>query len=104
MTPYLASIAYPSGQPLNVTYPHCDWRVLHQPRACQYCDLHPTWQQERIDACVLFTDDSRNDVTVNHFMSTGLFLDGFQPCPAWLARGQQSQWWGGNVPLPHEGV
>lgn len=28
-------------------FPHCDQRVLHAPRECQYCDKHADWQALR---------------------------------------------------------
>lgn len=27
--------------------PHCDQRVLHAPKHCQYCDQYPDWQELR---------------------------------------------------------
>lgn len=97
MTPYIRSLA--QDRPLNQQYPHCDWRVLHSPGACQYCDMHPDWQQDRTDAWMLFTDDSRNAEIIERFLATG-HTSGIRPCPAMLARGDRCQVWGGNVPKP----
>lgn len=91
----------------DVTYPHCDWRVLHSPGSCVYCDCHPDWQRARTEGRVLFTDDPRNEAIVERELEFGLAVgvgpddqDGWLSCPAWRARGANCQVWGGNVPRP----
>lgn len=29
-------------------FPHCDQNILHKPGACQFCDMHPEWQELRV--------------------------------------------------------
>ena len=101
MGAYLASVLM-NGQPLaGRTYPHCDWRVLHSPGTCQYCDMHPDWQAERMSAGVLFTDDARNSVLIEEILAKGVcHINDVRPCPAQLARGDRCQIWGGNKPRP----
>jgi hypothetical protein len=36
-------------------YPHCDSRILHAPGECEFCDLHPKWQELRGGWGVAFT-------------------------------------------------
>ena len=91
---YLESIV--TGQYLNVSYPHCDPRVLHGPGECEYCDLHSDWQAERAENKVLFTDDPRNAVLINAFLASGRLVGEFIPCPGMLARGDAIKIWGGN--------
>lgn len=100
MTPYLESVL--GDRPLeNVTYPHCDWRVLHAPGECTICDEYAApWQQERIAANVLFTSDPRNAALIDHYLLTGKIEGDLRPCPAQLARGASCQYWGGNTPKP----
>lgn len=28
-------------------FPHCDALVLHSPKTCEFCDMHPDWQELR---------------------------------------------------------
>jgi hypothetical protein len=100
LTPYLHSVM--DGEPLRMQYPHCDWRILHSPGVCQYCDAHAAWQQERIAAKVLFTDDVKNTELIEHYLQTGAYPSDERPCPAQQARGSNCQVWGGNVPRPPE--
>lgn len=69
-------------------FPHCDPRVLHAPGECQYCDMHPDWQKLREVWSICFTgyepEEDKKEL----------------PCPAWFARGDNCQKWGGNVPRP----
>ena len=71
-------------------FPHCDSKVLHAPTECEYCDMHPDWQALRIQWGIAFTgwepDEAKKEL----------------PCPAWFARGENCQVWGGNVPRPKE--
>ena len=69
-------------------YPHCDSKVLHAPSECQYCDKHPDWQALRVNWGIAFTGWEPEE--------------GELPCPAWFARGENCQKWGGNVPRPIE--
>lgn len=39
----------------DLTYPHCDSRVLHEPSECEYCDGHPEWQALRKAWGIAFT-------------------------------------------------
>lgn len=67
-------------------FPHCDARVLHAPGKCEYCDLHPDWQELRKVWNVNFT---------------GQHFEGKTVCPAEYERGMESlNGWHGNVPLP----
>ena len=74
---------------LRAPYPHCDDRILHEPKSCTYCDQYPDRQFERIQ---------------NHIAFTGQYPPppGWQPCPADAARppGSDSDHrrWGGNKP------
>ncbi len=43
-----------------MTYPHCDPRVLHAPGLCEFCDMHPEWQELRKTWGVAFTGDRSN--------------------------------------------
>lgn len=63
-------------------FPHCDSRVLHAPGECKFCD-ESGLQQERIDQGINFT---------------GHFDEDKATCPAWEARGANSQVFYGNVP------
>lgn len=77
----------------GVTYPHCDSRVLHAPDECEYCDLHPDWQRERITHGVAFTGHAPTEGQV--------------PCPADVARPPDTpsdhRRWGGNKPTSAKG-
>lgn len=70
-------------------YPHCDSRVVHAPSKCQYCDMHPELQQERIDKGINFTGEEDSNKL---------------PCPADADRPKGSpsdhRRWGGNVAKP----
>jgi hypothetical protein len=66
-----------------VQYPHCDQHVLHAPGACEFCDMYPDMQQDRVDRGVNFTGET--DPTK-------------LPCPAWARRGSNCQVWAGNTP------
>lgn len=91
---YLESII--TGKYFPVSYPHCDPRVLHQPGECEYCDMHPEWQAERIQNKVLFTSDPGNASLIEEFLKTGKLEGEFIPCPGMLARGDNIKIWGGN--------
>lgn len=74
---------------LRVQFPHCDHRVLHEPGKCEYCDVHPDWQQERADKKVNFTGISDPSKTT---------------CPSDEARGLGgAHVWGGNRPASKKG-
>ena len=78
-----------------IQYPHCDSRVLHAPSECDYCDMHPDWQQQRIHDGICFT--GQTPTTGNQPY----------PCPADAARPPGSpsdhRRWGGNKPTSAEG-
>jgi hypothetical protein len=38
-------------------FPHCDSRVLHAPGKCQFCDMHPEWQELREMWGISFTGE-----------------------------------------------
>jgi hypothetical protein len=64
-------------------FPHCDARVLHAPKTCDYCDQHPEWQALRVAWGIAFT---------------GWTPEGSElPCPADHSRGDNHKLWGGNV-------
>ena len=67
-------------------FPHCDGKVLHAPGECKYCDDHPDWQALRVTWGIAFTGWEPNEAEKE------------LPCPAWYARGDNCQKWGGNVP------
>lgn len=66
-------------------FPHCDPRVLHEPSICEYCDLSPAAQGDRISKGINFT---------------GRQEPGLKPCPSDAARGVggAGRAWGGNRP------
>jgi len=67
-------------------YPHCDPRVLHLPKDCEFCDMYPALQAERIRDGVNFTGENNPKK---------------KPCPAETARGLKSiNSWHGNVAQP----
>lgn len=33
--------------PVIKQFPHCDPNILHRPGACEFCDMHPEWQELR---------------------------------------------------------
>lgn len=66
--------------------PHCDTRVLHAPKTCKYCDMHPDWQEYREVALINFTGE--HDTTK-------------APCPSDYFRTLQDiNNWAGNIPAP----
>ena len=69
-------------------FPHCDAKVLHAPGECKYCDMHPEWQALRLYWGIAFTG-YEPDLSIKEL-----------PCPAWFARGENCQAWGGNRPRP----
>jgi hypothetical protein len=69
-------------------FPHCDQRILHAPRECQYCDKHQDWQALRVAWGIAFTD----------YEPEGTEL----PCPADYARSDKHKLWGGNIAKPAE--
>jgi hypothetical protein len=67
-------------------FPHCDPRILHAPTECEFCDMHPEWQQLR---------------TLWRIAFTGYEPEGTElPCPADYARGDKHTRWHGNVAAP----
>ncbi len=68
--------------------PHCDYRVLHAPGDCAFCDNYPAYQDYRIITGIKFTGQQ---VTVGDDWST--------PCPSDFHRGTGgAHVWPGNVP------
>lgn len=37
--------------------PHCDPRILHAPGKCEFCDMHPDWQELRQSWGINFTGE-----------------------------------------------
>jgi hypothetical protein len=74
-------------------FPHCDSRVLHAPGECDYCDMHPEWQELREAWNIAFT---------GHDPEPRYEGDNPLPCPADYARPPGSpsdhRRWGGNKP------
>lgn len=73
----------------GVVYPHCDFRVLHAPGTCDFCDEHPDWQEERVQKMIAFTNQKFPfDRRVEH------------PCPSTLYREPDKiNAWVGNRPF-----
>lgn len=73
-------------------FPHCDARILHAPGECEFCDLHPEWQELCKAWMVAFT---------GHEPKTSLHAGTQVPCPADFNRpaGSRSdhRMWSGNV-------
>lgn len=73
---------------MNVTYPHCDTRVLHAPGECEYCDQCPDAQAQRIQCGVAFSGHEPEGDEI--------------PCPAdaAVANGERGDYnrWPGNTP------
>lgn len=69
-------------------FPHCDDLVLHAPNHCQYCDMYPEKQQERIKSGTNFTGE-HNPTKYS--------------CPAELRRSEELiNKWSGNRPREYE--
>lgn len=75
-------------------FPHCDARILHAPGECEYCDLHPEWQELRTFWGIAFTGHAPETPTDAPWLAQ-------LPCPADFNRpaGSSSdhQRWPGNV-------
>lgn len=83
-----------SGKLIKALFPHCDMNVLHEPGRCEFCDMYPDNQQERIDAGIAFTGQTRQ-------LELGPLNRGLKPCPAELFRPiEVIEAWHGNVPQP----
>lgn len=67
-------------------FPHCDPRILHAPNECEFCDMHPDWQELRIIWSIAFTGYEPEEKEL--------------PCPADYARGDNHKLWHGNVAKP----
>lgn len=63
-------------------FPHCDQRILHAPKTCEYCDMHKEWQALRLAWGIAFTGWEPEDKEL--------------PCPADYARGDSHKLWPGN--------
>lgn len=65
-------------------FPHCDMNVLHRPSTCEFCDLHPEWQQLREVWGINFTGETDPAKA---------------PCPSARFRHHRDvHAWGGNRP------
>jgi hypothetical protein len=68
-------------------YPHCDQKILHAPGECDYCDMHPDWQELREIWGINFTGHSE---------------EGKTKCPAERERNIDTiNKWGGNLTTVH---
>ena len=80
-------------------FPHCDQRILHAPGECEFCGLHPEWQELREAWGIAFTGHWPG-LYAKHGDIEELQL----PCPADYARPQGSdsdhRAWGGNTAKP----
>ncbi len=100
---------------------HCDARVLHAPGECQYCDLHPEWQELRKAWGIAFTGHLPGPITAADVEGQGgsrafgiswptpaTRPDVWLPCPADFARpagsGADHRRWAGNVASTQEPV
>lgn len=73
-------------------FPHCDPRVLHAPKECEFCDGHPEWQALREAWGIAFTGHT-GEKTEDEHGNTLL------PCPAELNRSFETiNKWPGNTP------
>lgn len=66
-------------------FPHCDPHVLHAPGECEYCDIYPEFQNDRVTGGINFTGHTDADKA---------------PCPADSARGAGHKRWPGNIARP----
>lgn len=84
-----------ANRPVEVSYgrasdlmPHCDARVLHAPGECEFCDLHPDWQEYRERSGINFTGHEE---------------EGLAPCPSTYFRSLDNiNRWPGNRPAPKD--
>lgn len=68
---------------LNDVYPHCDPRILHAPKECEFCDKRPDLQKARRDWGIAYTGHKPKE--------------GGLPCPAEVARPIEIiEAWAGN--------
>lgn len=78
-------------------FPHCDQRILHGPRECEYCDDHPEWQELRQAWGIAFTGHAPQDLGYGREL----------PCPADASRpagaSNDHRRWGGNKPTRAKG-
>lgn len=81
-------------------FPHCDSKILHAPLSCEYCDMHPEWQELRIAWDIAFT--GQKDKTRKYKDWDGKDkVKILQPCPSEVDRPiEVINKWHGNVPQP----
>lgn len=81
---------------MHLQPPHCDQRVLHAPEDnCEFCNMHPEWQELRRMWGIAFTGHSFDNKGVPHVDEYGNMT---LPCPAEYNRGMASvNGWHGNV-------
>jgi hypothetical protein len=73
-----------------MTLPHCDSSILHAPKTCKFCDMHPEMQEYRQLARIAFTG-AENE----------LGDERTAPCPSTHFREPEKRdLWGGNVAQP----
>ena len=79
--------------------PHCDAKVLHKQGSCQYCDMHPEWQELRQIWGIAFTGHSEDTVKA-YDHATGVPYDrALIPCPSeWDRPVETIHDWHGNRP------
>ncbi len=66
---------------MKAPFPHCDSLVLHAPSTCEFCDMYPEAQQERVRQGINFTGENE---------------PGKARCPAEKLRPAEQihRWWG----------
>lgn len=106
-------------------FPHCDQRILHAPGECQYCDMHPEWQELRQAWGIAFTGSQQSLMLVAnrevqqctrpfpHLCERDGPCNGWPcswpklPCPADASRppgtSSDHRRWGGNKPTSARG-
>lgn len=101
-------------------FPHCDARILHAPGECEYCDLHPEWQELRKMWGIAFTGHLPGPITAADVEGQGgsrsyaiswrtpaTRPEVWLPCPADFARPAGStsdhrRWYGNRVEVELE--
>jgi hypothetical protein len=80
--------------------PHCDSKVLHKPGECQYCDMHPEWQELREMWGIAFTGHSDEKISYTDFDGNKVEKS-LIPCPSeWDRPVEIINKWGGNIARP----
>lgn len=82
--------------------PHCDFKVLHRPGECRYCDSFPEWQELRELWGIAFTGHAED--TVEAYDRQGRkYRKTLIRCPSEQERPVEViHQWRGNAPEPRE--